>query len=162
MARSFEYDDRPEAQHVPLRVDEVEALILNGGQVLREPRRIVHFLNRVGATLREQGARVARLQADVEAIRVERASNQHPLARATQALAELTEDQKHQLLDAGYLLELEKLRKAQEDAELVKLGAENESNRVRLALAGMLEDPNIPSEVKQYVRMTLHRIGYQH
>jgi hypothetical protein len=161
VTRSFDYDDRPEAQNVPLRTDEVEALILNGGQILRDPRRIVHFLQRVAATLREQGARVARLQADVETIRGERAVNQHPLARATQAIAELTEEQKHQLLDAGYLLEVEKLRKAQDDAELVKLGAENESNRIRLALAGLLEDPSIPSEVKQHVRVTLTRIGYQ-
>jgi hypothetical protein len=162
MARSFDYDDRPETQYVPLRVDEVEALILNGGQVLREPRRIVHFLNRVMTTLRDQGSRVAQLQQDVENIRRERSQSAHPLARATQAIAELTEEQKRQLLDNGYLLELEKLKKAQEDAELAKLGAENETNRVRLALAGLLEDPTIPSDVKQHVRLTLSRIGYQY
>jgi hypothetical protein len=162
MARSFDYDDRPEAQHVPLRMDEVEALILNGGQVLREPRRVLHFLNRVVTTLRDQGARVSQLQQDVETIRRERSQSAHPMARAVQAIAELTEEQKQQLLDHGYLLELEKLKKAQEDAELVRLGAENEINRVRMALAGLLEDPSIPSEAKQYVRMTLGRIGYQY
>jgi hypothetical protein len=163
MDRRFDYDDRPEAQYVPLRADEVDALVMNGGQVLtRQPGRLVHFLNRVAATLREQGARVARLQADVDAIRTERAASSHPMARAVQAIAELDDAGRKALLDEGYLRELARLEEAREAAELVRLGAENEANRIRHALAELLEDPSVPSETKQHVRMLLARIGYRY
>jgi hypothetical protein len=161
MGRSFNYDDRPEAQYVPLRADEVEALIMNGGKIFsQDGRRIVHLLHRVATTIREQGARIAALQADVERIRVERAASSHPMARAVQAISELNDDEKRQLLDDGYLRELARLEKATEEAELTKLGVLNESNRIRHALAGMLEDPDVPSETKQHVRVVLTRIGY--
>ena len=72
----------------------------------------------------------------------------------------MDEAQKRQLLDEGYLLELAKLNKAREDAEMVSAGAQNETNRVRHALGSLLEDPEVPSEVKQYVRVVLGRVGY--
>lgn len=159
--RPFNYDDRPEAQHNPLRLEEIEALILNGGRALtKEPGRIVHFLHRVANTLKEQGRRTSRLQRDVEEIRQQRASEAHPVARAMQAISELDEQQKKLVLDEGYLLELAKLEKAREDAELISAGAQNETNRVRHALGLLLDDPEVPSEVKQYVRMALTRVGY--
>lgn len=161
MTRAFNYDDRPEAQQQPLQLAEVEALILNGGKVFEKtPGRLVHFLHRVTATMRDHGQRFARLQADMELIRSQRAADSHPMARAVQALSELDAQQQRQLLDEGYLLELAKLAKAREDAELVSAGARNETNRVRHALGTLLEDPEVPSEVKQYVRMALSRVGY--
>lgn len=161
MTHSFNYDDRPAAQHQPLSLAEVEALILNGGKVLERPSgRLVHFLHRVASTMRDQGQRLAKLQSDVETIRSQRAAAGHPMARAVQALSELDEAQKRQLLDEGYLLELAKLTKAREDAEMVSAGAQNETNRVRHALGTLLEDPEVPSEVKQYVRVVLGRVGY--
>lgn len=161
MAQSFNYDDRPEAMHQPLHLAEVEALILNGGKLFeRQPGRLVHLLHRVATTMKDHGARMSRLQADVEHIRGERAASGHPMARAVQAISELDEDQKRQLLDQGYLLELAKLQKARQDAEMASAGAQNETNRVRLALGALLEDPEAPSEVKQYVRNVLQRIGY--
>jgi hypothetical protein len=161
VAHSFNYDDRPEAHQQPLHLAEIEALILNGGKALeRPPGRLVHFLHRVAATMRDHGQRVAKLQHDVEMIRSQRTAAGHPMARAVQALSELDEVQQRQLLDEGYLLELAKLSKAREDAEMVSAGAQNETNRVRHALGTLLEDPEVPSEVKQYVRVALNRIGY--
>jgi len=162
VAQSFNYDDRPETQHVPLRLDEVEALILNGGQVLTKDRRLVHFLTRVATTIKEQGRRIGKLQQDVEEIRVTRSTNAHPVARAVQAISELDEAQRRLVLDEGYLRELARLEHAREETEMVRAAAENESHRVRMALAGMLEDPSVPSETKQYLRVLLERIGYRY
>jgi hypothetical protein len=161
--RPFNYDDRAEAQHTPLRLEEIEALILNGGRALtKEPARIVHFLHRVANTLKEQGRRTSRLQRDVEEIRQQRASEAHPVARAMQAISELDEQQKKLVLDEGYLLELAKLEKARGDAELVKAAAENETNRIRMAIGAVLEDTNVPAETKAYLRSVLERIGYRY
>jgi len=146
-----------------LRLEEVEALILNGGRALtKEPGRVVHFLHRVANTLKEQGRRTSKLQRDVEDIREQRASAAHPVARAMQALSELTEEQKKILLDEGYLLELAKLEKSRGDAELMKAAAENETNRIRMAIGAVLEDPNVPAETKAYLRSVLERIGYRY
>lgn len=162
VTRVFDYDDRPEAQHVALRIDEIEALILNGGAVFhKDTRKIVHFLNRVVATLREQGSRIAKLQTDVEHMREEKGAARHPMARATQAISELDDKQKRQLLDGNYLQEMAKLERARETADMVVAGATNETNRIRLVLSGLLEDPQIASEVKQHVRDALIKIGYQ-
>lgn len=162
-SKAFNYDDRPEAQHTPLRLEEIEALILNGGRVLtKEPGRIVHFLHRVANTLKEQGRRTSRLQRDVEEIREQRSSAAHPVARAMQAISELTEEQKKTVLDEGYLLELAKLEKARGDAELVKAAAENETNRIRMAIGAVLEDTEVPAETKAYLRSILERIGYRY
>lgn len=159
----FNYDDRPEAVHVPVRLEEIEAIILNGGRVLtKEPGRLVHFLNRVANTLKEQGRRVGKLQRDVEEIREQRSSAAHPVARAMQAISELDEQQKKLVLDEGYLLELAKLEKARGDAELVRAAAENESNRIRMALGAVLEDKDVPAETKAYLRSVLERIGYRY
>lgn len=138
-------------------------MILNGGRALtKEPGRVVHFLHRVANTLKEQGRRTSKLQRDVEDIREQRASAAHPVARAMQALSELTEEQKKILLDEGYLLELAKLEKSRGDAELMKAAAENETNRIRMAIGAVLEDPNVPAETKAYLRSVLERIGYRY
>jgi 16S rRNA G527 N7-methylase RsmG len=151
--KAFNYDDRPESQHTPLRLEEIEALILNGGRVLtKEPGRVVHFLHRVANTLKEQGRRTSRLQRDVEEIRQQRASAAHPVARAIQSISELTED----------LLELAKLEKARDESEMMKAAAENETNRIRMAVAAVLEDANVPAETKAYLRSILERIGYRY
>jgi outer membrane murein-binding lipoprotein Lpp len=163
VSKSFNYDDREETRNLPLRLEEVEALILNGGAaVAKEQRRMLHFLHRVAATLREHGMRMSKLQRDVESIREEKSAAGHPMARAVQAISELDEQQKRQLLDEGYLRELAKLEKARADAELIKAGAENEGNRIRMALASILEDKEVPSEVKQHLRNLLERIGYRY
>lgn len=162
-SKAFNYDDRPEAQHTPLRLEEIEALILNGGRVLtKEPGRIVHFLHRVANTLKEQGRRTSRLQRDVEEIREQRASAAHPVARAMQAISELTEEQKKIVLDEGYLMELAKLEKARGDAELVQAAAENETNRIRMAIGSVLENKDVPAETKAHLRSILERIGYRY
>lgn len=161
--RTFNYDDRPEAQHTPLRLEEIEALILNGGRVLtKEPRRVVHFLHRVANTLKEQGRRTARLQRDVEEIRQQRAAAAHPVARAMQAIGELTEEQRKLVLDEGYLLELAKLEKARGDAEMTRAAAENETNRIRMAIGSVLEDKDVPADTKAYLRQLLERVGYRY
>lgn len=161
--KAFNYDDRPESQHTPLRLAEIEALILNGGRVLtKEPGRVVHFLHRVANTLKEQGRHTSRLQRDVEEIRQQRSSDAHPVARAIQTISELTEEQKKIVLDEGYLLELAKLEKAQGESEMMKAAAENETNRIRMALASVLEDANVPAETKAHLRSILERIGYRY
>jgi 16S rRNA G527 N7-methylase RsmG len=161
--QAFSYDDRLEAQHVPLRLEEVEALILNGGKVLvKEPGRLVHFLHRVANTMKEQGRRVGKLQRDVDAIREQRTIAAHPVARAVQAISELDEQQKKVVLDEGYLLELAKLEKARGEAELMKAAVENETNRIRMAIGAVLEDTSVPAETKAYLRSVLERIGYRY
>jgi len=162
-SKAFNYDDRTEAQHTPLRLEEIEALILNGGRVLtKEPGRVVHFLHRVANTLKEQGRRTSRLQRDVEEIREQRSSAAHPVARAMQAIDELSDEQKKIVLDEGYLLELAKLEKSRGDAEMMKAAAENETNRIRMAIAAVLEDKDVPVETKAYLRSILERIGYRY
>lgn len=158
--RQFSYDDRPEAVHIPLGEAELEALILNGGKILHDDRkRIVHFLQRVSHTLRDQGHRVLQMQHTIEMLRSTKNSGGDPVRDALSALSKLDPSQEQEVLDRAYLGEIEKLRAAQEQAELVVLGADNHANRIRLALGAMLDDDTVPVDVKQRIRQALHDIG---
>lgn len=148
----YEYRADPNTAELPLRLDEVEALLLNGGKVLsRNEAATQHLLRRVAATLRDHRSRMDALQRDVARIRAEREVRDHPVARALEALAALSEDERRQLLDASYLAEVDKLAKSQEEANLARTAAINESNRVRFTLAGLLSDETIPAAARQKI-----------
>lgn len=152
MSSRYEYKVDPATAELPLRQDEVEALILNGGKVLsRNDAALSHFLRRVGATLRDHRNRMAGLQKDVSKIRGEKEMHSHPMAKAMEALAALDDEQKRQLLDAGYLAEVDKLQRAQEEAQLAKTAAINESNRLRFKISALLGDETIPASVRQRI-----------
>jgi hypothetical protein len=152
MAHRFHYDTSPAQRDTALRADEVEALILNGGAVFaKDQTALVHLLHRVAATLRDQRERLARLQADVDRIRSDRADARLPMTRAMEALNELNVDEQRQLLDRRFVAEVEKLRDAQQRTELEQAAARNEVNRVRLILAELLNDPAVDPGTRQRV-----------
>lgn len=160
MGRRFHYDTSAAQRDTALRADEVEALILNGGAVLlKDQAALLHFLHRVAATLRDQRERVSRLQEDVGRIRTERSDARRPMSRAMEALNELTPDEQRQLLDQRFVAEIEKLRAAQQRAELEQAGARNEVNRARLILAELLNDSNVDPGTRQRVANAESRLS---
>lgn len=160
MKRQFHYDDSPPARERPLQLDEVEALILNGGQVLVDkPGRIPHFLGRVAASLRDHRERLARLQADVDRIRVDKDRQRQPVVRAMDALNALDAQQQRQLLDANYLAEMDRLATAREQAELAKAAARNDLSRTQLVLAELAADEQLDAAARTRVAAALRRIG---
>lgn len=127
-------------------------LVLNGGQVfLKDAAAIRHFLSRVGATLTDQRNRLNNLAQDVSRMSSEREFRGQPIARAIEALAALTDDERRQLMDTTYLAEMDKLQRAQDEAYLERTAAANETNRAKFALASVLEDPNLPPDVRQRI-----------
>lgn len=153
------YNADPALKDRPLRVDEVEALIMGGGkQFSRSDENVMHLLHRMAATLRDQRSRMTAMSQDVERIKVEKETRSHPMAKAVEALSALTDDQRRQLLDSSYMAEMDKLKRAQEELDLARTAALNEINRVRFALATLVEDEEIPPPVRQKILTTVNKI----
>jgi len=143
----------------PLRLDEVEALILDGGRLFFKDReRVVHLLERMAATIKDHGRRMSELHDDVDRIRAERAEGEHPLARASAALAELDLEQQAVLLDANYIAALEQVQDDRAQAERMRLLAVNDLNRVRMLLAGLISDTALTSETQEKIKTLLAQL----
>jgi hypothetical protein len=153
------YDDSPLTARVPLAGDEVERLLRSDGRYFtRDPARVRHLLSRMAATSDAHARVVRQLHADVDRLVAAGKSGTAPLAGALIALGKLSVDEQRQVLDmhAGALVE--QLRAATADARRVKLAAVSEANRVRLVLAQVLEDADLPPEVRDRVREYLRRL----
>lgn len=143
----------------PLRLDEVEALILDGGRLFFKDRgRVVHLLERMAATIKDHGRRMSELHDDVDRIRAERAEGEHPLAKASAALAELDLEQQAVLLDANYIAALEQVQEDRAQAERMRLLAVNDLNRVRMLLAGLISDPAVTSNTREKIEALLAQL----
>lgn len=141
-------------------MDEVEALLLTGGKgIARDEAAVVHLLHRVAATLRDHRSRMGTLSQDVSRMAVERESRSHPIARAVEALAALTDEQRKQLLDSGYNAELERLKRAKDELELARTATLNEANRVKFALASLLSDDELTPAARQKIANEMARLG---
>jgi len=150
------YDDSGVSANRPLRLDEVEAMVLDGGRMFFKDReRVVHLLERMAATIKEHGRRMSELHDDVERIRAERSENEHPITRASAALAELDLEQQAKLLDSNYIAAMERVQEDQGRAERMLLLAVNDVNRVRLLLAGLKDDVSLSTDAQEKIESLL-------
>ena len=146
------YDDSGLSANRPLRLDEVEAMVLDGGRMfLKDRERIVHLLERMAATIKDHGRRMSELHDDVDRIRAERSEKEHPITRASAALAELDLEQQAKLLDSNYIAAMERVQEDQGRAERMLLLAVNDVNRVRLLLAGLKDDDSITPNAREKI-----------
>ena len=146
------YDDSGLSANRPLRLDEVEAMVLDGGRIfLKDRERIVHLLERMAATIKDHGRRMSELHDDVDRIRAERSEKEHPITRASAALAELDLEQQAKLLDTNYIAAMERVQEDQGRAERMLLLAVNDVNRVRLLLAGLKDDDSITPDAREKI-----------
>lgn len=154
------YDDSEQAASRPLRLDEVEALLLDGGRVFSGDRdRVVHLLQRVAATLRDHHRRYTELNDAIDRIRAEQADRSHPLTRAAEAIAALSPEEQKQLLDLNYLAALDRLEEERASAERTRLLAVNDVNRVKVVVGMMLADPSTTPEVKTRLEELLAQLN---
>jgi len=136
----------------PLRLDEVEAMVLDGGRMFFKDReRVVHLLERMAATIKDHGRRMSELHDDVDRIRAERSENEHPITRASAALAELDLEQQAKLLDNNYIAAMERVQEDQARADRMLLLAVNDVNRVRLLLAGLKDDVSLSTDAQEKI-----------
>ena len=101
---------------------------------------------------------MAELHDDVDRIRAQRAENDHPMARAASALADLDHEQQAQILDANYISAVERLQLEQNAAEKLRLLAVNDVNRVRLLVATFASDGSLSSEMKEKLESLLAQL----
>lgn len=152
MARAVDYDDAPGRAREPLTADEVVALLGAGGRpVSRDPARVVHLLTRVEATLKAHARQVAGLHRDIDAIAATTRRKGTPLQVAVDALTELTEEQRAQVLDVVVATRLAELTQRIEDADRARLAARSEGNRVRFVLGQLTADPELPEAARAAV-----------
>jgi septal ring factor EnvC (AmiA/AmiB activator) len=153
------YDDSGLSANRPLRLDEVEAMVLDGGRIfLKDRERIVHLLERMAATIKDHGRRMSELHDDVDRIRAERSEKEHPITRASAALAELDLEQQAKLLDTNYIAAMERVQEDQGRAERMLLLAVNDVNRVRLLLAGLKDDDSITPDAREKIDSLLAQL----
>jgi hypothetical protein len=160
MARQDGYDITPATRHVPLRLDEIEALQLNGArQIARDEASVIHLLSRVAATLKENRKRLADLQSEMDRTVMRQSDAEHPMTRALKAIAELDDAGRRQLLDIHYLAAVEEAERFAGEAEKAQIAAINEMNRARFALNELLADPLIPGEVRSRIELALTKFN---
>ena len=146
------YDFSGVSVNRPLRLDEVEAMVLDGGRMFFKDReRVVHLLERMAATIKDHGRRMSELHDDVDRIRAERSENEHPITRASAALAELDLEQQAKLLDNNYIAAMERVQEDQGRADRMLLLAVNDVNRVRLLLASLKDDVSLSTDAREKI-----------
>ena len=150
------YVSDPSIKDKPLRLDEVDALIISNA--LTDLNDVPHLLSRVSATIKEQRRRMAELQRDIELLAVKKSSDEHPLQRAINAINDMSDDEKRFLLDQQYLAVLEELNKERESAERARLAYISESNRVRYLLTQLIGDSSVPSEIRYKIETLLSKL----
>lgn len=144
------YDDSPAQARVPLTPEELDRLLLSDGTFFAgKPARVRHLLTRVRAAYSAHTELVRHLKRDVEQITLTARSEANPVAAAASALRRLTLEEQRQLLDVRAEALIDMVRSAQEDAERVRTAAVNEANRTRFALAKVMDDPQVPADVRQ-------------
>jgi hypothetical protein len=154
------YDDSEVAASRPLRLDEVEALLLDGGRIFERDRgRVVHLLQRIGVTIRDHHRRQTELNDDMDRLRAVQQDLAHPLNRATEALAALSPEEQRQLLDVNYLAALERLEQDRAAADQARLLAVNDINRVRLLVGTLTADATMPAEVRARLEAMLSQLN---
>lgn len=154
------YDDAEAAASRPLRLDEVEAFILDGGRLFeRDKGRVVHLLHRVAATIRDHHRRYTELHDDVDRIRSRQEDRSHPMVRATEAIAALSPEEQRQLLDINYLAAVDRLEQEQATTERARLLAVNDINRVKVLVASLLSDPALPVDARGRLESLLGQIN---
>lgn len=154
------YDDSEMAASRPLGLDEIEALMLDGGRLFeRNKDRVRHLLERMSATIKDHQRRMSDLHDDVDRIRSERAGKEHPMARASAALSELDPEQQRKLLDINYISAVEELDRFRIEVENMRLLAINDINRVRLLLASLLNDKSLDNNSNEKIRALLDTIN---
>jgi predicted DNA-binding protein (UPF0251 family) len=160
MARQDGYDITPATRHVPLRLDEVEALQLNGArQISRDEAAIIHFLSRVAATLKDNRKRLADLQSEMDRTAIRKSDSEHPMTRALKAISELDDEGRRQLLDIHYLAAVDEAERFAGEAEKAQIAAINEMNRARFALNELLADPLIPADIRDRIGLALTKFA---
>ena len=153
------YDDSESAASRPLRIDEVEALILDGGRLfVRDRDLVLHLLERVASTIRDHRRQIMDLHDDVDRIRAQRAETDHPLTRDAAALAVLDPEDQKKLLDSNYTAAVESLDAERSRAERMKLLAGNDINRVKSLLGTLALDPTLAPEARQRIQDVLDSI----
>ena len=150
VSKNSRYVPDPATRSRPLTTDEVDALILSQGKALtKDSDAMVHFLHRVSATLRDHRGRMTGLSHDFSRMQAGQITRSHPVARAIEAIAALSPQERTQVLDAGYAAEVSRLERAQEELALARTAMANESNRMRFALATFIADETLPASARQ-------------
>lgn len=146
-------------KHVPLRQDEVQALLDGDVRKLAgDKKAMVLLLNRVAATLHDTSQRVASLTMELDRLRQDRAQAAHPLQRALDAIAALDDEQKREILDRNYLSAMDQLQEEKRMAELARTAAHSATNRVRYVLGTLLQQ-DLPVEARLAVEAALSELG---
>lgn len=145
-----------------LTLEELEALLLNNGGVIRKhPGNLGNFIARVIKSFTAQQDTIIQLNRDIAAIQASSESKIHPVDRALKALENLTVEQTEQVLERNYTREILKLNKATEDNELLRLGYINENNRVRGVLMDFLKKATLSEADKAALAKALEDVGYR-
>lgn len=162
MPESFNYKNGIMPRETKLTLEELEALLLNNGGVIRKhPGNLGNFIARVIKSFTAQQDTIIQLNRDIAAIQASSESKIHPVDRALKALENLTVEQTEQVLERNYTREILKLNKATEDNELLRLGYINENNRVRGVLMDFLKKATLSEADKAALAKALEDVGYR-
>lgn len=156
MASSSPYDASPHLRAVPVRQDEVEALVYAGGRpLLRDQDALLHFLDRVVAALKEARATQDTLRGEWEAAQLQRQAQDHPFETARRALAALDEQQQRALLDAGYWEAVDELATQRRAFEMSELATVAALRKVRFVLSSLLSEPGLSAPAADAIRRAI-------
>ncbi len=162
MPESFKYNNGVMPSETKLTLDEVEALLLNNGSIIRKhPGNLNNFIKRVIKSFIAYQETIIQLNRDIAALKTTSESNLHPVDRALKSLESLTPEQSEQVLDHNYTKELFKLQQSLEDNELIRLGYINESNRVRGVLLDFLKNSDLTDGAKAALVKAIEDSGYR-
>lgn len=160
MARPEEYDDSPVAADSLLSVEEIDALVAAGGRPLgRDARKILHFLTRVGLTMRAYRQQIQALHRDVTAGHLARERAGQPTTlNPLDAVRYLHPDQLTQVFDGHMREKLVAIERTLGEAGRARTAANTDINRIKFAVMSLLEDPTLPAAVRERFSQLLARL----
>jgi len=159
MPVKFSYDDSEQAKSRAISPSEIDAFILNGGSLFtKNPRHVLHLLERVRRTIALHREEKARLHTELERIRVEKTEHNRPFAQALELFSLLSDEEKSQLMDQTYMRSMAELEDLKEQAEMARAVARNDVNRLRMMLAELENDQEIGPIARQKMHAALTRL----
>lgn len=145
------YVPDPSTQEQPLNVREVELLIETAGKgLLKNQRALVHFLNRVLRTMHGYRDQMQRLHREMQQSQL---SQEHSGAPTTlhpiDSFRYLSEEEKKRVMDRHLEEKYDALQAELRATQAARGEVDRIVNALKFQLAGVLDEPSVPSRVKQ-------------
>jgi len=157
---AFEYDVSPNRLDELISIDEAEAIASADPKAFgRDPRRVQHYLTRVGHTIRAYRGQVRQLHSDFQRANLAQARQLPSTLSPIDAVRYLTPEQLAAATDSAVAEKLEAAGRIEREASVLRSTAVARINEIKLVLGSLADDPTLPDPARAKLSQALDRFS---